>query len=49
MVFGVLKLKEEVPSELVPSSGGLSSSVVLHAHDLPAQRESNQPLGFACW
>lgn len=43
MVFGVLKLKEEVPSELVPSSGGLSSSVLLHPHDPPAHVSQISP------
>lgn len=43
MVFGVLKLKEKVPSELVPTSGGLSSSVFLHTHDLPARVSQISP------
>lgn len=43
MVFGVLKLKETVPSELVPTSDGLSSSVLPHTHDLPAQASQINP------
>lgn len=34
--FEVLQLKVKVPSELVPTSGGLSSTVLLHTSYLPA-------------